>query len=150
MHQRTTSPLSLIKKAKQNERYYYKSEYLEDGWWFLEGYWYDCSLISPFRSSCLQDAGVEWPGVRVVLCVYVCGIWWMNVYVCGFLHILSPYSTVSGNVHWLNFLSSKNSATRGLHKYADPKFGHCFGWGESREMEWVGEWGNLYYNTYRA
>ena len=43
---------------------------------------------------------------------------------------LSPYSAVSGNVHGLNFLSSKNmlgySATRGLHKYVDPKFEHTW------------------------
>ena len=39
---------------------------------------------------------------------------------CGFFSIL----------HVLNFLSSKNmlgySATRGLHKYADPKFEHIW------------------------
>ncbi|XP_064397695.1 acetyl-CoA carboxylase-like isoform X2 [Halichondria panicea] len=47
----------------------------------------------------------------------------------------------SGTVQELNFHSSKNvwgyfsvSATGGLHEYADSQFGHCFAWGETREI----------------
>ncbi|KAL5475565.1 hypothetical protein EMCRGX_G025395 [Ephydatia muelleri] len=47
----------------------------------------------------------------------------------------------SGTVQELNFRSSKNvwgyfsvSASGGLHEYADSQFGHCFAWGESREI----------------
>ena len=41
----------------------------------------------------------------------------------------------------LNFRSSKNvwgyfsvAATGGLHEFADSQFGHCFGWGETRDI----------------
>lgn len=41
----------------------------------------------------------------------------------------------------LNFRSSKNvwgyfsvTASGGLHEFADSQFGHCFGWGETREI----------------
>lgn len=41
----------------------------------------------------------------------------------------------------LNFRSSKNvwgyfsvAASGGLHEFADSQFGHCFGWGETREI----------------
>ena len=47
----------------------------------------------------------------------------------------------SGTVQELNFRSSKNvwgyfsvTATGGLHEFADSQFGHCFGWGETRDI----------------
>ena len=47
----------------------------------------------------------------------------------------------SGTVQELNFRSSKNvwgyfsvAATGGLHEFADSQFGHCFGWGEDRDI----------------
>ncbi len=47
----------------------------------------------------------------------------------------------AGTVQELNFRSSKNvwgyfsvAASGGLHEYADSQFGHCFSWGEDREV----------------
>ena len=47
----------------------------------------------------------------------------------------------SGTVAELNFRSSNNvwgyfsvAATGGLHEFADSQFGHCFSWGETREI----------------
>lgn len=47
----------------------------------------------------------------------------------------------SGTVQELNFRSSKNvwgyfsvGASGGLHEFADSQFGHCFSWGENREI----------------
>lgn len=47
----------------------------------------------------------------------------------------------SGTVQELNFRSSQNvwgyfsvAASGGLHEFADSQFGHCFSWGENRQM----------------
>lgn len=47
----------------------------------------------------------------------------------------------AGTVQELNFRSSKNvwgyfsvAASGGLHEFADSQFGHCFSWGEDREV----------------
>lgn len=54
---------------------------------------------------------------------------------------LQGFRPGSGTVAELNFRSSNNvwgyfsvAATGGLHEFADSQFGHCFSWGETREI----------------
>ena len=57
------------------------------------------------------------------------------------LIVLQGFKPSSGTVQELNFRSSKNVwgyfsvyATGGLNEYADSQFGHCFSFGDDREM----------------
>ena len=58
-----------------------------------------------------------------------------------FFLILQGFKPSSGTVQELTFRSSKNvwgyfsvNASGGLHEFADSQFGHCFSWGEDREI----------------
>ena len=65
----------------------------------------------------------------------------VKVKVCYLFSLHQGFKPSSGTVQELNFRSSKNvwgyfsvSASGGLHEFADSQFGHCFSWGEDREM----------------
>jgi len=56
-------------------------------------------------------------------------------------YLLQGFKPSAGTVQELNFRSSKNvwgyfsvSASGGLHEFADSQFGHCFAWGENRDI----------------
>jgi len=87
------------------------------------------------------------PSEVLVVVVCVCLRYMMDEGV----HVWLSYSTLSGNVHGLNFLSCKNmlgySATRGLQEQIQSLsiFG---GEGAGRAGRWNGV-GGMYYSTHR-